>query len=66
MNPEDELKARFPDAFAAWQAAGGIRDGFKAFLLGQGLLPATNDDFKFMFGQMLAKGQEVQGMMGHN
>ncbi len=57
------LRQQFPVEFDTWEAAGGVEDNFRRFLLGQGVIKATKADWRFMFGQMVAMMQEVQGML---
>jgi hypothetical protein len=57
------LRQQYPVQFDEWDAAGGVEDNFRRFLLGQGVIKATKADWVFMFGQMVAMMQEVQGML---
>ncbi len=57
------FREQYPTEFTAWEAAGGVEDNFRRFLLGQGVIKPTKADWRFMFGQMVAMMQEVQGML---
>lgn len=57
------LRQQFPVEFDTWEAAGGVEDNLRRFLLGQGRIKPTKEDWRFMFGQMVAMMQEVQGML---
>jgi len=54
------LEEQYPGEYAAWVAAGGIRNNFRAHLLGTGVLQATGEDLTLLAGQSVAAGQQLQ------
>ncbi len=52
------MVSQSPSLWQAWVAAGGVRDNFRRFLLGQGQLPITDDALRFLAGQAQAAANE--------
>ena len=57
------LKDQYPDAFAAWEAAGGITNNFKKHLLGIGVLAPTADDLKFLADETQASVTQLRNAL---
>jgi hypothetical protein len=57
--PLDDLAQQHPAEYAAWVAAGGIRNNFEAHLLGIGKLAPTTESLDRLHGESLASLQQL-------